>query len=88
MNPRSFRKWKGLTVHQMAEQVGCANGGVVSKYERAQHYPAPEVQERYRIFSDGLVQPSDWHDLWMNKPVPGDIEDLRTPEELEERKSA
>lgn len=63
MNPKRFRKSRGLTLAGMAELVGASSASTVSKHERGRIFPSPEYIEAYRRVSDGKVQYEDWLDL-------------------------
>jgi len=63
MNPRRFRKSRGLTLHEMAELLGAANASTVSKQERGNTFPTPENIERWREISGGKVQYEDFVEL-------------------------
>lgn len=63
MNPRRFRKSRGLTLAEMADLVGASTGSTVSKHERGLTFPSPEYVEAYRNVSQGKVQYEDWIDL-------------------------
>lgn len=63
MNPRNYRKSRGLTLSEMAELIGAANGSTVSKQERGSIFPSPEYIEAWRKASNGKVQYEDWIEL-------------------------
>lgn len=70
MNPRRFRKSRGLTLSEMAELLGAANASTVFKQERGQTFPSPEYIQRWQQISQGKVQYEDFVELRESSRAP------------------
>jgi transcriptional regulator with XRE-family HTH domain len=59
MKLRTYREENGLTLAQMAEKVGVSEVSM-SRYERGDRMPRPEVMRKIGEVTGGAVRPNDF----------------------------
>lgn len=62
MQLRDYRKWKGITLAQIAAETGQSIMSV-SRQERGLRHVDAVMREKYREITGGSVTPEDWHQL-------------------------
>lgn len=67
MQLRDYRKWRGLTLAQVAALTGQSVNNV-SRQERGLQRVDAAMREKYREVTKGRVKASDWHRLELNGP--------------------